>query len=158
MQIYSKIRYIAGLTGLLLFMLTGGCASVPMSTPEQDATAKQFKAPPPDKSALYVYRNSNLGGALKKMVAMDGKPLFESAPMTYYYTQVTPGKHLLSTESEFGDNTLGFEAEGGKIIFIRQYIKFGVFVGGANLEAVDEATGKEGVLECKRAAGFDSAQ
>ncbi len=42
-------------------------------------------------------------------------------------------------------------AECGKNYFIRQYIKFGVFVGGANLELVTEDEGKKGVLECKLA-------
>jgi hypothetical protein len=35
--------------------------------------------------------------------------------------------------------------------FVRQYVKLGVFVGGANLEVVPAEEGKKGVLECELA-------
>jgi hypothetical protein len=38
--------------------------------------------------------------------------------------------------------------EAGKLYFIRQYIKLGLFVGGANLEVVTEDVGRKDVLEC----------
>lgn len=34
---------------------------------------------------------------------------------------------------------------------LRQYIKIGLFVGGANLEIVSEEEGKKGVSKCKLA-------
>lgn len=37
------------------------------------------------------------------------------------------------------------------LYFIRQYIKMGVFVGGAGLEIVDEAKGKKTVSNLKMA-------
>ena len=43
------------------------------------------------------------------------------------------------------------DAKGGQNYFVRQYIKFGVVVGGANFELVSEEEGKQGVLECKLA-------
>lgn len=128
-----------------------GCASVPMTSAELDAQAKEFKAPEGDKAGLYVYRNSTFGGALTKLVSIDGSPLGNSAPMTYFYKEITAGKHILSTQSEFGDNSIEFVAEKGKLHFFRNYIKMGVFVGGANLEQVEEEKGKAGVLESKRA-------
>lgn len=51
----------------------------------------------------------------------------------------------MATESEFSPNKLEMFFEAGKNYFIRQYIKLGAFVGGANLELVPEATGKEAV-------------
>lgn len=51
-----------------------------------------------------------------------------------------------STESEFSENAFKFVAEAGLNYFIRQYIKMGVFVGGANLEIVSKEEGKKGVL------------
>lgn len=65
--------------------------------------------------------------------------------MTYFYRAIKPGVHNLSTESEFGDNTLTLEVIGGENYFVRQYIKMGVFVGGANLELVSEEEGKESI-------------
>jgi len=128
-----------------------GCASVPMASMEEDNLKKQFTAPPQGASGLYIYRNTNLGGALKKDVYIDGMLIGETAPMTYFYKRVKAGKHTLSTESEFSDNDLILQAASGKNHFINQYIKMGLFVGGAGLELVSEKNGKNGVLECELA-------
>jgi hypothetical protein len=37
--------------------------------------------------------------------------------------------------------------EAGKLYFIKQFIKFGVFVGGAGLNLVDESEGKKQIQE-----------
>ncbi|OYT96775.1 MAG: hypothetical protein CFE49_05480, partial [Pseudomonas sp. PGPPP3] len=67
------------------------------------------------------------------------------------YREISPGAHVLATESEFGDNTLNLTAEAGKNLFVRQYIKMGVFVGGANLEQVSDSEGRKGVSETELA-------
>lgn len=131
-----------------------GCASVPMAPKEQDAAAKQFVVPDGEKAGLYIFRNSSFGAALKKLITLDGVALGQTAPMTYFYKDIAPGKHIIKTEAEFGDNQLEFVAEKGKLIFLRNYIKMGTFVGSANIEQVSEADGKSGVLECSRAVPF----
>ena len=112
---------------------------------------KEFNPPPQDMAGLYIYRNTNIGGALKKTVRVDGEIIGESAPMTYFYLDITPGSHSLSTESEFSNNDLILNAKSGKNHFINQYIKMGLFVGGAGLELVSEKEGRNGVLECELA-------
>jgi len=128
-----------------------GCASVPTASVEEDSAKKAFNPPSEGLSGLYVYRNSNFGAALKKRVYVNDDYLGETAPMTYFYKEVAPGAVKLSTSSEFGNNDLMISTEEGKNYFVRQYIKLGVFVGGANLELVSEEEGKKGVLECKLA-------
>lgn len=122
-----------------------------MASPEEDKAKKEFAAPSTEMGGLYIFRNSNFGGALKKSVYLDGKLVGETAPMTYFYKEVDAGKHTLSTESEFSNNDLILEVKSGLNYFIRQFIKFGVFVGGAGLEVVSEEEGKKGVLESKLA-------
>lgn len=131
-----------------------GCASVPMASKEQDTVAKQFVIPEGEMSGVYIFRNSHFGAALKKLISLDGNPLGQTAPMTYFYKDIAPGKHTVTTQAEFGDNQLEFVAEKGKLVFIRNYIKMGTFVGSANVEQVGEEEGKSGVLECSRAAPF----
>lgn len=129
-----------------------GCASVKMESAEATAKAQEFAAPAKGQSGLYVYRSMGPGTALKKDIFVDGKCLGESAPKVFFYTQVEGDKeHILETESEFSNNSLKMMFEAGKNYFVRQYIKLGVFVGGANLEQVDEAKGKEAVRELKMA-------
>jgi hypothetical protein len=85
------------------------------------------------------------------MLWLDAKIIGATAPMTYFCIEITPGTHTLTTQSEFGDNSITFEAAVGQNRYARQYIKLGVFVGGAGLEMVSEEEGKKGVLECKLA-------
>ncbi len=131
-------------------MLTG-CATVEMGPEAQNVALKKFDAPPADKAGLYIYRNTFGGQALKKTVALDGKVIGETANKIFFYKQIEPGQHNLTTESEFSDNKLTFDVVAGKNYFVEQNIKIGVFVGGANLELVDDATGKKNVLECNYA-------
>lgn len=133
-------------------MLFAGCASVPMENKELSDRAKQFNAPAPGKAGLYIYRTGGVGGALKKDILVDGKCVGESAPKVFFYEEVTGNQeHTVSTESEFSDNNVVFTPASGKNYFIRQYIKMGVFVGGANLELVSEGEGKGQVANLEMA-------
>ena len=101
---------------------------------------------------MYVYRNSFVGKALKKDIWIDGKCVGESAPDVFFHTEVQGGKtHKIDTESEFSPNTLELIFEAGKNYFIRQYIKMGVFVGGAGLEQVPEEQGKKDIGQLEMA-------
>lgn len=133
---------------LVCAALVSGCASVPMASKQEDEAAKKFSLPANGKAGVYIYRNTFGGQALKKDVSLDGALLGETANKVYFYKVVEPGKHVVATESEFSDNTLSFEAAPAKNYFIEQYIKVGVFVGGANVKIVDEEEGKKAILEC----------
>lgn len=135
----------------LLVLFVSGCATVPMTSDAEDTAAKQFAVPPAGQSGLYIYRDSAFGGALKKNIYVDGEMIGESAPNMYFYKLIPAGEHKLGTESEFSENYLSIITEPEKNYFIRNYIKLGVFVGGANLEQVDENKAKEAILELKRA-------
>jgi hypothetical protein len=125
-----------------------GCASVNMASPQDSDKAKQFSAPAAGQSGLYVYRNSFVGKALKKDIWVDGKCLGESASDVFFYTQVEGGKtHKIETESEFSPNALEVFMEAGKNYFIRQFIKMGAFVGGADLEQIPEEQGRADVAK-----------
>ncbi|WPB59109.1 DUF2846 domain-containing protein [Xylophilus sp. GOD-11R] len=110
-----------------------------MATKEETDKVQRFGAPSQGNSGLYVYRNSFVGKALKKDIWVDGKCLGESAPDVFFYAEVEGDrKHKIETGSEFSANALEVFVEAGKNYFIRQYIRKGAFVGGANLEKIDE--------------------
>lgn len=141
-------------TALVTALLLTGCASVDMVSKEESAKAKTFAPPSAGNAALYIYRNSMVGKALKKDVFVDGKCVGESAPDVFFRTEVAGGKmHKLDTESEFSANTMSLLTESGKNYFVRQYIKLGVFVGGAGLEPMTEEEGKADVLKLDMAKG-----
>ena len=134
-------------------ILLSGCASVPMESDEAANRAKQFNPPSPGKAGVYVYRpDTPIGAALKKSVWIDGKCIGETASGVFFYHEVEGDKeHTISTESEFSPNDLVIRMKEGLHYFIKQYIKMGVFVGGAGLEQQDLSTGKREVSELRMA-------
>ena len=149
------LKKIITVAAVLASMHLAGCASVPMAPADTDKAKKEFTQPTEGKAGVYIYRNSSFGSALKKTVTIDGLQVGETAPNTYLYRELAPGKHELSTESEFSDNTLTLDVQPGTHYFVQQYIKLGVFVGGAGLRTVSEDEGKKGVMECKMAQGWN---
>jgi hypothetical protein len=136
---------------MFLMVLFTGCASVKMESKEASDKAKQFAQPTAGMAGIYTYRDSFVGKALKKDIWIDGKCVGESAPDVFFYTQVSSGAHVVSTESEFSPNELALLVEAGKNYFIRQYIKMGLIVGGAGVEVIPEAEGKAAVAKLQLA-------
>jgi hypothetical protein len=140
---FKKLTIVALVTTSL-----AACSSVPMEDANKSAMAKEFAPPSEGNAGLYIYRNSFAGQALKKNVWVDGKCIGETAADVFFYEEVEGDKeHTVSTESQFGNNDLLIKVKRGLNYFIRQYIKPGVFVGGAGLELVDEEQGKRDVRE-----------
>jgi len=130
--------------GFVVVMSLVGCASVPMETKDASDQVKQFLPPAKGMAGLYIFRSSGIGTALKKDVWVDGKCIGETAPNMFFFEEVAGDQeHTISTESEFSPNDLKLKTDRDTNYFIRQYIRLGVFVGGANLETVAEAEGKK---------------
>jgi uncharacterized protein YceK len=145
------MKFVAVFT-LAAALLISGCASVEMASKAESAKAKEFNPPSQGNAGVYIYRDSAFGKALKKDVWIDGKCVGESAPDVYFYTEVEGGKsHKVDTQSEFSPNTLELMFESGKNYFIRQFIKMGVFIGGADLEQIPEEQGKKDVAKLEMA-------
>ena len=136
---------------LLIASWLTGCASVPMAPSTEDQAKKTFGPPTKGMSGVYIFRDSAFGGALLKSIYIDGKFFAESGPNVYFYTELKPGEHTLSTESEFSENHLQLKTDANQLYFVRQYIKMGLFVGGANFEVVPAGQGKDAVMNCKLA-------
>lgn len=152
-----SMRLIHGLilasSALGLTILTGCTASVPLQPTEVTNQTQQFAPPSEGKAGIYVFRDDELAGsALYKDVYIDGVCLGETAPGVFFYTEVEGNQnHTISTESEFSPNDIEVYTDAGKHYFFEQSIKLGVFVGGANIEQVDERIGKAKVTVCQQA-------
>ena len=144
---YKKIAVISLATSLF-----AGCASVPMESDEKTNKLKEYAAPTEGNAGLYIYRTSGPGTALKKDIWVDDECVGQSAPNVFFYKEVAGDvKHKISTESEFSPNDLLVETRSGENYFIEQYIKMGVFVGGANLKLVSPYEGKQDISKLKLA-------
>jgi hypothetical protein len=142
-------RWSLWLSAALLVALVSGCASVPMTSMDDDAKAKTF-AVNGSKSNIYLYRNENFGGAIPLSVSLDGKTAGQTAAMTYFLWEVEPGNHEIASHAE-NVSTLKFTTEAGKSYYVWQEVKMGLWMARSLLQQVDEATGRKGVQECKRA-------
>ncbi len=132
--------------GVAAALTLGGCASVPMATPQQDQQAKTFAAPA-DKARIYVYRNETLGAALKMPVTLDGKSVGSTASKTYFLFDVAPGPHVFTSQGN--GSTLKVDAQSGQVYYVWQEVKMGLVSGGSKLQLVDAAKGQAGVRESK---------
>ena len=145
------MKIVASVLLLTTFLLSG-CATVDMSSKADSNKAKEFSPPNQGNAGLYIYRDSFVGKALKKDIWIDGKCVGETAPDVFFYTEVEGGKsHKIDTESEFSPNTLELVLESGKQYFVRQFIKMGVFVGGAGLEQIPAEKAKLDIAKLEMA-------
>lgn len=136
------------ITSLAVLIVLTGCASVSMESKERADALKKFSAPSQGNAGIYVFRTGSFGGALKRDLWINGKCLGQSAPDVFFHEEVKGDQeYTISTESEFSPNDLIVKTVAGNNYFIRQYIKMGVFVGGADLELVSEEDGKRAVAE-----------
>lgn len=144
-------KKLAALGFLAVFL--HGCASVPMESNQASNQAKQFATPVSGSANLYVYRATSVGQGLKKDIWLNDDCLGETANNIFFLKEIMGEgtEHKLSTESEFSANHLLVKADSGKNYFVEQYIKMGVFVGGANLRLVDEATAKKKIAKLELA-------
>ncbi|MGN1281271.1 MAG: DUF2846 domain-containing protein [Succinivibrio sp.] len=141
-------RILSLLTLAASLFIFSGCTSVYMAPASESAVAKEFRQHDLSKAQLYVYRpNHIVGTAIKKAIWIDGTYVGQLKRKTFLLEEIEPGDHVITTESEFGNNHILLQAEPGKQYFVRQNIKFGVFVAGASIRIVDEAQGKSDIVK-----------
>ncbi|MGE5625344.1 MAG: DUF2846 domain-containing protein [Bacillota bacterium] len=139
----SRISIAALFLGISML---AGCASVPMSDPSADAAAKQF-APVDGKSVLYIYRNETFGAAVKMDVSVDGKAVGQTASETYFRLVLDPGHHTV--DSQKGTAKMDLDTEAGKVYYVWQEVKMGVWSANSALHNEDTDKGQKDVKECK---------
>lgn len=144
------IRRSALIPILWLAFFLGGCASVPLATPERDSKSKQF-LPAPNKASVYIYRNENFGAALRMLISINGKILGQTAAKTYFQIDLKPGRYKIESTTE-NVSSLNLSLDAGRNYFIWQEVKMGVWAARSALQQVDENVGRLGVMESKQIA------
>lgn len=140
----KKMSVIYKLSLITLLLALGGCASVNKAPAHLDTKAKQFKSNK-SYSQVYVYRNEMLGAALAMSVTVDGKLAGTTAANSYFKFNLPAGKHTFKSEGD--DSPLKIKTSRGKLYFIWQEMKMGMFSGGTKLQVVKPSEGRNGVLE-----------
>lgn len=144
-----RMALLSGIAAGSLFI--GGCASVPMASPERDAQAKSFSALA-GRSNIYIYRNESMGAAIKMPVVIDGRMAGDTAANTCLLASVEPGAHSIISKTK-NDSSLQLNTVAGKNYFVWQEVKMGMWAARSQLHEVDEEKGKKAVSECKLIEG-----
>lgn len=137
-----------------------GCASVPegvaLGDPEQDAALKAFSIAP-DQAGLFIYRNQSVSPELWADVRLDGTLLGNTSAMTYLYTPVAPGNHLI-TSSTGNTDTLGLDIKAGTLTYVWQEVEISADSPQITFHRMREQDGRIGVMECGLAASTATTQ
>ena len=141
------MKTLAGIGCGLLVWLLAACASVPKASPDQDAKAKDFVAPP-NMALLYIYRSEGIGPAVAMGVSVNGIRLGETVVHSYFRLDVKPGTYIIESFAE-DVSTLDMAAEAGKTYFIWQEVKGGKRMAKSKLQLVDDSVGRVEVVKLK---------
>jgi hypothetical protein len=134
---------------LLIALFAGGCANVPLASVEDDTRAKTHSVPA-GKSVIYVYRNESFGGAIPMTVLLDRRTIGQTGAQTYFMFEVEPGEHEIGSLAE-NTSFLKLTTVADKAYYVWQEVKMGMWKARSLLQQVDDATGRAGVAESKRA-------
>ena len=152
---FDSRRLLPRLLALVAVSAVFGCASVPLTAPELDADAKAFR-PVAGMSAIYLFRDENLGAASPITVSLDDQVAGQTAAWTYLRWIVPPGRHRITS---YSGNIMSLEivTEPGELYFVRQDVKLGFPDPQAELRVVDPERGRKGVLASQRVVDLLSA-
>lgn len=96
------------------------CVSVPLADATDDKRAHLFEAKP-DLATVYLVRAQIVGSRTRIPIFLDDKELGKTAPRTYAYIQVPPGKHLLQDYSDTR-HTLALDVKAGELYFVSEEV------------------------------------
>lgn len=142
-----RYRLTPFITILLTLSMAIGCASAPMATPERDMTAKAFSSIA-DKAVVYIYRDENFGGAVKIPIIVNSRIIGDTVAKSYFRIVLDPGPCEVQCKAE-SDSRQSFQTEAGKVYFLRQEMKMGMFVAGCMMHLIPEAEGRMAIARCK---------
>ena len=119
------------------------------STIQMDSIAKSL-VPVEGKAIVYILRPSKVAFVVKMGLKCDNVRIGGTKAGTYVYSVLEPGKHTFLSTSE-NQATLSVTLEGGKIYYIRQEVKMGLFFAETGLKLEDEQKGQKDLRKCQLA-------
>ncbi|MBM4271050.1 MAG: DUF2846 domain-containing protein [Deltaproteobacteria bacterium] len=141
----KRIHVVVLISALLI--IVSGCATIPVASSEDDALAKRFVADP-DRSLIYLFRNEYFGAAIPMQVSIDGQVAGRTVAYSFFKWDVPPGEHVIKSFAE-NESSLSLVTKPGKVYFVRQEVKMGVWLPRSQLYEVNEQQGMAAINECK---------
>jgi len=133
----------------MLANMQGLCHAERLSDAQDDKQVKTFIAPT-HQAGIYIYRHEILPSKVKMAVAIDGQTIGHTSTKTFLYKEIAPGKHTLTSVSE-NTSTLELHVKAGKLYYVWQEVKMGIYSERNKLHLVSETLGQRSVLETQMA-------
>ena len=127
------------------------CASVPMAPADLDTQGKRFQAPPSEKAAFYIYRESVFGGAYSVNVTMGQRALGALGADTWFLVDVEPGQYDMRCSAGEGSDSKVVAIATGEIRYVEVAIRMGVMQPRCAVFEVTAEQGRNAVMGGKRA-------
>jgi len=105
-----------------------GNKSVAQASTEEDSRAKEFRTPPGELSALYIFRDATYARFAGLELTLDDVSVGQTRGRTFFKLEVAPGDHRLSSSFP-GDSTridLSVTVGKGQNYFIHQKVWMGM--------------------------------
>lgn len=160
----SLIRQRPPSSGVLIALLLGACASLPLVASEaddvlasaaDDARAKAFAPPSPGQAVIYFYRNGDDGGRRFPIpVIFDGREVAAIHYKTFFSVGVEPGAHdiwAMLQDYQYGEPRIGWLAFTPITVIAGQTYFVRVGFTEKN-EVVNSETAKQELLACCKLA------
>ena len=92
----------------------------------------------PDHGLVYFYRESHFGGAgIQYDIRDNGDVIGALQSGTYFFENVTPGKHIYSAKTE-AESDVTVDVKAGETYYVQGTISMGFFAGHPHLKLVDQ--------------------
>lgn len=95
-----------------------------------------------DKALIYVLRSTMIGYKIHSKLAVNGNWVGVNRGKTYFYFTLDPGEHFFCSESE-NQSYLAMTVEAGKIYYLQQKVKPGVWKARTELVVMNEDEAKK---------------
>jgi hypothetical protein len=118
----------------LFVVLASGCATTGAKPAEMQA---ELASVPANKGRIYFYRNSSIVGvAVQPNISLNGLVVGESKPGGFFYADVAPGMHEVTSRTEVMANVTVPIRE-GETRYVRSSVTMGVVIGRIELTLVE---------------------
>jgi hypothetical protein len=131
--------------------IAGCTAPVPMAAPDANAAGKTFEAPPPGKSALYIFREGRFNAAYLLTAHVGQRTLGQLGADTWFRIDVEPGMQSLRCTTSESSEQLQLQLAPGDVRFVEIAARLGWMAPRCAIFEVSNEKGRTAVLGGQRA-------
>lgn len=136
--------FVTAFRASLIALALGACATLPRMDDAENAVGKRFE-PVPERSVLYIYRESPFGLAVVLPTALNGRVIGSLGSDTWYRVEVAPGRHEVTCHAE-NKGAATVDVVASQVAFVEVAIQFGFMQPRCRVFVPTDEVGRRSVL------------